>query len=47
MAEAAYKRDGGLAGLATGFKDLDKQLGGLHPSDLLVLAVGRQWGKPL
>ena len=34
MAEAAYKRDGGLAGLATGFKDLDRQLGGLHPSDL-------------
>ena len=45
MAEAAYKRDGGLAGLATGFKDLDKQLGGLHPSDLLVLAGRPAMGK--
>ena len=45
MAEAAYKRDGGLAGLATGFKDLDRQLGGLHPSDLLVLAGRPAMGK--
>ena len=29
-AAAAYKRDGGLAGLATGLKDLDAKLGGLH-----------------
>lgn len=45
MAEAAYKRDGGLAGIATGFKDLDRQLGGLHPSDLLVLAGRPAMGK--
>ena len=45
MAEAAYNRDGGLAGLATGFKDLDRQLGGLHPSDLLVLAGRPAMGK--
>ena len=45
MAEAAFKRDGGLAGVATGFKDLDKQLGGLHPSDLLILAGRPAMGK--
>ncbi|MGA1209033.1 MAG: DnaB-like helicase N-terminal domain-containing protein, partial [Gemmobacter sp.] len=38
MANAAYQRDGGLAGLATGLADLDRKLGGLHPSDLLILA---------
>ncbi|MBC6408652.1 MAG: hypothetical protein GDA40_11400 [Rhodobacteraceae bacterium] len=27
-----------MAGLATGFIDLDKKLGGLHPSDLIILA---------
>ena len=45
MAEAAFKRDGGLAGVATGFTDLDKQLGGLHPSDLLILAGRPAMGK--
>ncbi len=45
MAEAAFKRDGGLAGVATGFKDLDRQLGGLHPSDLLILAGRPAMGK--
>ena len=38
MANAAYQRDGGLAGISTGLVDLDKKLGGLHPSDLLILA---------
>jgi replicative DNA helicase len=38
MAAEAYGRDGGLAGVSTGLMDLDKQLGGLHPSDLLILA---------
>ena len=38
VAAAAYRRDGGLAGLATGFADLDRRLGGLHKSDLLILA---------
>jgi replicative DNA helicase len=40
MAEAAFKRDGRTVGVATGFIDLDKKLGGLHPSDL-VIAAGR------
>ena len=37
MANAAYQRDGGLAGLSTGLVDLDKKLGGLHRSDLLII----------
>ena len=45
MAEAAYKREGRLAGLATGFADIDKLLGGLHPSDLVVLAGRPSMGK--
>ena len=38
MAANAYRRDGGLSGLATGFADLDQKMGGLHPSDLIILA---------
>ncbi|MDF1619998.1 replicative DNA helicase [Pseudothioclava nitratireducens] len=44
-ANAAYKRDGGLAGVSTGLRDLDKKLGGLHPSDLLILAGRPSMGK--
>ena len=45
VANAAYKRDGGLAGLATGFSDIDRKLGGLHRSDLLILAGRPSMGK--
>jgi len=45
MANAAYQRDGKLAGLATGLADLDRKLGGLHPSDLLILAGRPSMGK--
>ena len=45
VANAAYERDGGLAGLSTGLVDLDKRLGGLHPSDLLILAGRPSMGK--
>ena len=45
MANAAYQRDGGLAGISTGLIDLDKKLGGLHPSDLLILAGRPSMGK--
>ena len=45
VAEAAYKRDGSLMGLSTGLKDLDRQLGGLGPSDLLILAARPSMGK--
>ena len=45
VANAAHKRDGGLAGIATGLVDLDKKLGGLHKSDLLILAGRPAMGK--
>jgi replicative DNA helicase len=44
-ANAAYQRDGGLAGISTGLIDLDKKLGGLHKSDLLILAGRPSMGK--
>ncbi|MDC0737395.1 replicative DNA helicase [Cognatishimia sp. SS12] len=44
-ANAAYQRDGGLAGVSTGLIDLDAKLGGLHPSDLLILAGRPSMGK--
>ncbi len=45
MASEAYQRDGGLAGLSTGLADLDQKLGGLYPSDLLILAGRPSMGK--
>ncbi|WP_095589343.1 replicative DNA helicase [Actibacterium ureilyticum] len=45
VANAAYQRGGGMAGLSTGLVDLDKKLGGLHPSDLLILAGRPSMGK--
>ncbi|MCB2129371.1 MAG: replicative DNA helicase [Rhodobacteraceae bacterium] len=44
-AHAAYHRDGALSGVSTGLVDLDKKLGGLHPSDLLILAGRPSMGK--
>ncbi|MDG1457506.1 MAG: replicative DNA helicase [Pseudoprimorskyibacter sp.] len=45
VANAAYQREGGLAGVSTGLIDLDKKLGGLHSSDLLILAGRPSMGK--
>ncbi|MGB7243869.1 MAG: replicative DNA helicase [Sulfitobacter sp.] len=45
VANAAYQRDGGLAGVSTGLVDMDKKLGGLHKSDLLILAGRPSMGK--
>ena len=45
IANMAYQRGGGLAGLSTGLTDLDKLLGGLHPSDLIILAGRPSMGK--
>jgi replicative DNA helicase len=45
MIEAAYRRDGALSGLSTHLIDLDHKLGGLHPSDLLILAGRPSMGK--
>ena len=45
VANAAYQRDGGLAGVSTGLIDMDKKLGGLHRSDLIILAGRPSMGK--
>jgi len=45
MAAHAYQRDGGLSGISCGLKDLDERLGGLQPSDLLILAGRPAMGK--
>jgi replicative DNA helicase len=45
MAARAYQREGRLSGLATGLKDLDSKMGGLQPSDLVILAGRPGMGK--
>ena len=45
MAESAFRREGSLTGVTTGFKDLDGKLGGLQRSDLVVLAGRPGMGK--
>ena len=45
MAARAYQRDGKLSGLATGLDDLDRIMGGLQQSDLLILAGRPGMGK--
>lgn len=44
-AEVAFKRDSHIVGVTTGLRDLDKYLGGLHPSDLVILAGRPAMGK--
>jgi len=44
-AERALRSPGGVMGQATGLRDLDKKTGGLHPSDLVVLAGRPGMGK--
>lgn len=45
IAEKAYHNDGHVTGVTTGLRDLDAKLGGLHPSDLLILAGRPSMGK--
>jgi len=45
MADAAYRRGGGLSGISTGLTALDRQMGGLQGSDLIVLAGRPSMGK--
>ncbi|MEY8829028.1 replicative DNA helicase [Sedimentitalea sp. XS_ASV28] len=45
VANAAYMREGGLAGISTDLVDMDRMLGGLHKSDLLILAGRPSMGK--
>ena len=44
-AEKAFHRPGGVSGLTTGLRDVDRKTGGLHPSDLLILAGRPGMGK--
>ncbi len=45
MAGEAYQRDGSLSGAATGLNDLDRLMGGLQKSDLIILAARPAMGK--
>src|SRR4051794_19070452 len=44
-AERAFRRSGHVSGLSTGLRDLDKKTGGMHPSDLVILAGRPGMGK--
>ncbi len=43
--ELAFKHEGNIVGVTSGLLDLDKYLGGLHPSDLLIIAGRPAMGK--
>ena len=45
MASAAYKNEEGIVGVPTGLTDLDDRLGGLHDSDLIIIAGRPSMGK--
>ena len=45
MASSAYKNEEGIVGVPTGLTDLDYRLGGLHKSDLLIIAGSPSMGK--
>jgi replicative DNA helicase len=45
LAAKAYQRDGKLSGIASGLNDLDHKMGGLQPSDLIIVAGRPGMGK--
>ncbi len=45
MASNAYKNEEGIVGVPTGLRDLDDRLGGLHNSDLIIIAGRPSMGK--
>ena len=45
MATQAMQNDQGIVGIPTGLSDLDEKLGGLHKSDLIILAGRPSMGK--
>ncbi len=45
MASAAFQRDGHLSGISCGINTLDVKMGGLQPSDLIILAGRPAMGK--
>jgi replicative DNA helicase len=44
-ASAAYQREDGIAGIPTGIRSIDRQVGGLMPSNLIVMAGRPAMGK--
>ena len=44
-AEKAYKKSSDVVGLKTGLNDFDKKIGGLHKSDLIIIAGRPSMGK--
>lgn len=45
VAEKAFRNEGDVSGLTSGLRDFDRKTGGLHPSDLLILAGRPAMGK--
>ena len=45
MASNAYKNEEGIVGVPTGLRDLDDRLGGMHKSDLIIIAGRPSMGK--
>ena len=45
LIEKAYQKEGKVSGLSTGLVDLDKKMGGLNDSDLIILAGRPAMGK--
>src|ERR1700755_2387913 len=45
MAAKAFQRDEKLSGISTGLRDLDTKMGGLQPSDLIIVAGRPGMGK--
>ena len=45
MAKTAYQNEEGIVGVPTGLTDLDDRLGGLHNSDLIIIAGRPSMGK--
>ena len=45
MASNAYKNEDGIVGVPTGLKAIDEKLGGLHKSDLVIIAGRPSMGK--
>jgi replicative DNA helicase len=45
LAERAFTTPGGVSGLTSGLRDLDAKTGGLHPSDLIIVAGRPGMGK--
>ena len=45
MASSAYKNEEGIVGVPSGLTDLDDRLGGMHKSDLIIIAGRPSMGK--